>query len=186
MMIIEVPLPNPLSVIFSPSHITNNVPAVRTITVDIPEISLISRNQCHRVSWHFIQVSHISRCLKHGNSYCEITCPLVDLLSSAITFFLQFLHLRNQDGHQLHKDRSRDIWHDTQCKNDACEKAPPANVSIKTKNTVLVALARCIKFIRINTWQNNMCTETVYRIRMQCHKDLTSQLLDAPDILQCL
>ena len=33
MMINEVPLPNPLSVIFSPNHITNKVPAVRTITV---------------------------------------------------------------------------------------------------------------------------------------------------------
>ena len=34
MMMIEVPLPKPLSVIFSPIHITNKVPAVRTITVD--------------------------------------------------------------------------------------------------------------------------------------------------------
>ena len=33
MMIREVPLPRPLSVIFSPSHITNKVPAVNTIGV---------------------------------------------------------------------------------------------------------------------------------------------------------
>ena len=34
MMMIEVPLPKPLSCIFSPNHITNNVPAVNVITVE--------------------------------------------------------------------------------------------------------------------------------------------------------
>ena len=38
MMIIEVPLPKPLSVIFSPSHITNNVPTVKNDNCRNPEV----------------------------------------------------------------------------------------------------------------------------------------------------
>ena len=38
MIIIEVPFPKPLSVIFSPSHITNKVPVVRIITVETQKI----------------------------------------------------------------------------------------------------------------------------------------------------
>ena len=34
MIMIDVPFPKPLSCIFSPNHITNNVPAVKVITVD--------------------------------------------------------------------------------------------------------------------------------------------------------
>jgi hypothetical protein len=37
MMISEMPLPSPLSVIFSPSHMMNREPAVRMITDEMPK-----------------------------------------------------------------------------------------------------------------------------------------------------
>ncbi len=35
----------------------------------------------------------------------QIPCPLIYFFSATVSFFLNFLHLRNQYGHQLHENR---------------------------------------------------------------------------------
>ena len=51
-----------------------------------------------------LQVGNIGTSLYGRNGNGEVTCPLIDLLTATVSILLNLLHLRNQDGHQLHKD----------------------------------------------------------------------------------
>src|SRR6185503_7654764 len=47
----------------------------------------------------------------------QVTCPLVDFLTAHLAFFLQFLQLRGDDGHQLQDDRGGNVGRNTESKN---------------------------------------------------------------------
>ena len=63
-----------------------------------------------------LKVHQVGRSLEEEDNHGEYTCIPVDLLSSALTFTLSLLEIRNSDGEQLHDDRSRDVGHNTKCK----------------------------------------------------------------------
>ena len=111
MIISEIPLPIPLSVILSPSHITKMVPAVRIITEETEEHG---RGHQFGLTGYLCQ---ICRGLKNKHHHGKITGDLVHFPASAFPFFLHTLEIRYCNSEQLDNDGCRNIGHNTQSKN---------------------------------------------------------------------
>ena len=129
-MISDIPLPIPRSVICSPSHMMNAVPAVSVIIVirmkPIPGLSDDSgralkrkRHRCRlNSSQHDRQISRIGR----------------DLAAAEFAFLRQLFQVGPDDRQQLQDDRRRDVRHDAQRKDGQAAEAASGKQVQKTEH----------------------------------------------------
>ena len=69
---------------------------------------------------------------------------------------------------------------------EACEKAPPANASIRPKHAAFGCLLRLLSLLGSIPGRYNISTNPVNEYQRQGNKNLTSQFFNAPDIFKCL
>src|SRR5688500_9080243 len=89
-----------------------------------------------------MKIPYICRGLYKRHQYCQVAGILVNLFAAAVTFFLHFLKLWYQHRHQLHKDGSRDIRHDTQGKNGSHIKSSTGKCVDQVKNTIAFSFVK--------------------------------------------
>ena len=135
-MISEMPLPMPRSVICSPSHISSIVPVVMVTTVS-------SRNprpgHHHDVAVDADALGMLQRdghgvALDEAKHHGQVAAVLGDLLAARIAFARQPLQGRNDRRQQLQDDGGADVGHDAQRAHRAFSKAPPLNRSNIPRN----------------------------------------------------
>ena len=115
-MINETPLPRPNSSICSPSHIRNDVPAVRMIAeVNRNMNSFVTNQRLAVVFWPF-SVRTDDHGLDDAQHHAGIARPLRDLAAAALAFFGDFLQRRHDGAEELKNDRGGNVGHDAQRK----------------------------------------------------------------------
>jgi hypothetical protein len=95
-MIIEMPLPRPRSVICSPSHIRNMVPAT---SVNVAGSTKLARPGAITTPWFWKAMA---------------ARELRELAATGLAFLAQRLPLRHDHRHHLHDDRRGDVRHDAE------------------------------------------------------------------------
>ncbi len=108
-MIIEMPLPRPRSVICSPSHIRNMVPAV-SVSVAMKTNwtpGLITTPWF----WNATAAPAAWNIASADRAHARV---LRELAPARLAFLAQRLQLRHDDRHHLHDDRRRDVRHDAE------------------------------------------------------------------------
>jgi len=90
---------------------------------------------------------------RYGN--CKVACILADFFPATISFFLKFLKRRVKDSHQLHKDRSRDVRHDTKCQDRSLGKCTACEGINQTQYSTFICSCS-INPAWVDTGKNNM------------------------------
>ena len=136
MMMSEMPLPRPRSVMRSPSHMTNRVRAGEDDDAHGHPPGAVHRS-CRRVNGGV----DVSRGLEDADDDGEVARPLVQLAPTAV-LFLHLLHRGNGDTHQLHDDAGADVGHDAQ-REDARAREGPSREDGQQFHQAAAAMTRC-------------------------------------------
>ena len=121
----EMPLPRPRSVICSPNHMRNMVPAVK-LDSSHPE----NQNQGnHPVG--SLQRQGNTQELEHCQAQGTVAGVLRDLATTCLTFFFELFKRWQNASEQLHDDRSRDMA--ANANTVKRDRAPPENILNKLK-----------------------------------------------------
>ncbi len=187
MMISDTPFPIPLSVIFSPSHITNIVPAISTIVAltvnNAPEPNTKSIKGCSVPC----KLARIGRSLQQQHDNGQVANSLVDFAAAALPFFLQFLEVGNYDSEQLDYDRSRDIGHNSERENRGVAECSSGEDIQQPQQSVAIHLTlKVVQSSRIDTGITTKLPKRYTRSKESVKEDSLAQLFDLEYILDGL